>query len=249
MIPPPMTNKRLQSGGNSSAPLESMTRGSSGNPGSRADSDPAAMMHCLNSTRRTPSAPFTSKEWGPTNLASPRITVTLRCFASSISPLVNRVTTLFFHARSKSRSIFGGAKTIPFAAMSAASSMTFAACNKALEGMHPTFKHTPPSTGQRSIKVTCMPKSPARNAAVYPPTPAPSTTKSTAPAGAALTGLGSALGEAASGGAALAGDAVFAGTGAADDGAAALAGAGLTPIAGAAASGFTFSNNGPDETG
>ena len=56
MMPPPITSSRLQSSGNSSAPVESMTRGSSGNPGKRTDSDPAAMMHCLKSTRRTPSA-------------------------------------------------------------------------------------------------------------------------------------------------------------------------------------------------
>jgi len=54
---------------------------------------------------------------------------------------------------------------MPQAAMSAASSMTLAACNSAFEGMQPTFKHTPPSTGQRSISVTLRPRSAARNAA------------------------------------------------------------------------------------
>src|ERR1700722_2132383 len=165
-------------------------------------------------------------------------------------------------------SILGGPNTIPLAAMSAASSITLAACNKALEGMQPSFKHTPPSTGQRSIKVTFSPKSAARNAAVYPPTPAPSTTKSTAPSGAALTGLDAGLGELALAGAApVADDAVVAGVGVArvaaagagaGGGAAALAGAcaelsafagaGLAPFAGAAASASTIASNVPDET-
>ncbi len=51
MMPPPTTSSRLQSSGSSSAPVESMMRGSSGKPGRRTDSDPAAMMHCLKSTR------------------------------------------------------------------------------------------------------------------------------------------------------------------------------------------------------
>src|SRR6202795_4788863 len=114
---------------------------------------------------------------------------TLRCFASSIRPLVNLVTTLFFQRRRRSRSICGAPKTIPFSPISAASSMTLAACSRAFDGMQPTFRHTPPSIGQRSINVTLRPKSAARNAAVYPPTPAPSTTTSTAPPGAALTAL------------------------------------------------------------
>ncbi len=54
-MPPPTTSSRLQSSGNSSAPVESMTRGSSGKPGKRTDSDPAAMMHCLKSSRFGPS--------------------------------------------------------------------------------------------------------------------------------------------------------------------------------------------------
>ena len=151
--------------------------------------------------------------------------------------------------------------------------MTFAACNNALEGIHPTFKHTPPSTGQRSIKVTFMPRSAARNAAVYPPTPAPSTTKSAAPSGAALTGFeadldpgleeaalvvgGVATGDAglAAGGAvgeeAAAFDGDVAGAGAVSRAgveAEAEAGAALGILAGAAASDSTIAIRVPDDT-
>src|SRR6187431_2915159 len=53
--------------------------------------------------------------------------------------------------------------------------MTLAACSSALEGMQPTLRQTPPSIGQRSTSVTLRPRSAARNAAVYPPGPAPRT--------------------------------------------------------------------------
>src|SRR5258708_26374779 len=116
-------------------------------------------------------------------------------------PLVNRVTTRFFHARRRSRAIGGGPNTMQAVPMSAASSITLAACSSAFEGIQPTFKHTPPSIGQRSISVTLRPRSAALNAAVYPPTPAPSTTRSTAPGGGAAAGAG----EAAAGGGEAAG--------------------------------------------
>src|SRR5882757_989927 len=97
----------------------------------------------------------------------------------------------------------GGPNEIPLAAMSCASSITLAACSNAFEGMQPTFKHTPPNTGQRSISVTLRPRSAARNAAVYPPGPDPSTIRSRAPAGAVValdTGAGAAAGAGAAGG-------------------------------------------------
>src|SRR5580698_8192540 len=161
--------------------------------------------------------------------------VTLRCLASSIRPLVNLVTTLSFQIRSRSRPNCGDPKTMPLAAMSAASSMTLAACSRAFEGMQPSFNHTPPRTGQRSINVTLRPRSAARNAAVYPPTPAPSTTRSTAPGGAALAL--EVFGDLPDTGAAAGGGACAAGV--AGDESAALAGAagdfaGATGAAGAA---------------
>src|SRR5215467_2950530 len=59
--------------------------------------------------------------------------------------------------------------------MSRASSMILAACSRALDGMQPTLRHTPPRVGQRSTSTTFLPRSAARKAAVYPPGPAPST--------------------------------------------------------------------------
>ena len=53
--------------------------------------------------------------------------------------------------------------------------ITLATCNSALDGIQPTFKHTPPNVACFSTNTVCKPKSAALNAAVYPPGPAPKT--------------------------------------------------------------------------
>ena len=56
MMPPPITSRPPENSGSSSAPVESMMRGSSGSPGSRTASEPAAMMHCSKRMRSEPLA-------------------------------------------------------------------------------------------------------------------------------------------------------------------------------------------------
>ena len=51
-------------------------------------------------------------------------------------------------------SICGLPNLMPALAISFASSITFAACSNAFDGMQPTLKQTPPSCGHRSIKAT-----------------------------------------------------------------------------------------------
>ncbi len=165
-MPPPTMSRPPENSGNSNASLESMTRGSVGNPGRRMDSEPAAMMHWSKRMRSEPLLPITSTTCGLTKRAEPCMTSTLRCFARVRRPPVSLLTTDCFHERSAGRSIAGAPKTMPCSLISSTSSMTFAACSKALEGMQPTFKHTPPRLGQRSTSVTCMPRSAARKAAV-----------------------------------------------------------------------------------
>ena len=111
-------------------------------------------------------ADCSSSVCGPTNLASPRSTSTLRCLASTASPLVSLVTTRFFQARSLLAIDRRRREHDAAADMSAASSITLAACKSAFDGMQPTFRHTPPSIGQRSMSVTLRPRSAARKAAV-----------------------------------------------------------------------------------
>ena len=96
-MPPPMTSRRFGTPPSSSAPVESMTRGSLGMNGSLMASEPAAMMHC---SKRIfwllPSAPVTSMTCGLANLPTPVTTSTLRCFASTDRPPTSFLTTLFF---------------------------------------------------------------------------------------------------------------------------------------------------------
>src|SRR5437764_7278078 len=61
---------------------------------------------------------------------------------------------------------------------SRASVISLAACNSASEGMQPTCKQAPPGFSAASMSVTFIPLSAARNAAAYPPGPAPKTTRS-----------------------------------------------------------------------
>ncbi len=81
--------------------------------GKRTDSEPAAMMQCANETRRAAPLPVTSISCGETNLPVPRMTSTLRCFASVARPPVSLPTTLFFHSRSFAASICGLPKCMP----------------------------------------------------------------------------------------------------------------------------------------
>ena len=138
--------------------------------------EPAAMIACLKLIRS--SLPLTEISFGDSNCASPHMTVTSRCFARPPNPLVNCLMTEFFHLRSLSRSISGSSKMMPCASISRASPINFAACKSAFEGIHPTFKQTPPRSGYFSTNATFRPKSAARNAAEYPPGPDPITTKS-----------------------------------------------------------------------
>ncbi len=148
MMPPPMTSRRFGISGSSSALVESMMRLSSyGKPGMRATLDPAAMMQWSNETVLTPCAVSTRTVWGEANCAVPCTTCTLRCFASPVRPLVSLPTTPAFHARSLSRLILGLPNSMPACATSSASVSTLAMCSSALDGMQPTFRHTPPSVG------------------------------------------------------------------------------------------------------
>ena len=124
------------------------------------------MIACSKLTVRVPFLPMTSSWLSETNLPTPSTTVTLRCLARPDRPAVRRLTTPSFQPRSLSTSIAGLANESPCADISCVSSITFAACSSALDGMQPTLRHTPPSIGQRSTITTFLPRSAARNAAV-----------------------------------------------------------------------------------
>ena len=166
-MPPPITSSRFGSDSSSSAPVESMIRGSSGTNGSFTLSEPAATMHCSKPIFCVPPpSAVTSTTFGATNRPLPCTTSTLRCLASIRRPLVSLRTTPPFQPRSFARSICGAPKLMPCAAIDSASSITLAACSSAFEGMQPTFRQTPPRLDQRSTSTTDRPRSAARNAAV-----------------------------------------------------------------------------------
>ena len=60
----------------------------------------------------------------------------------------------------------GAVKVSPAWLISLVSAITLAACSRALEGMQPTLRHTPPSGPRESTITTFLPRSAARNAAV-----------------------------------------------------------------------------------
>ena len=67
--------------------------------------------------------------------------------AMTAMPPVSWPTTLSFQARSGSTWISGSPNTTPCWDRCAASSITADACSRAFDGMQPTFRQTPPSTG------------------------------------------------------------------------------------------------------
>ena len=147
--------------------MESTTRSSSwGMNGRVTGSEPQAMIACSNPTTVLPSSPATSRWLGEAKVPYPVTTLTLRCLARPARPLVSRPTTDSFQARSLSRSTAGSGKVRPCSAISLVSAITLAAWSRALEGMQPTLRQTPPRIGEASTSTTDLPRSAARKAAL-----------------------------------------------------------------------------------
>ncbi|CFU07712.1 Uncharacterised protein [Bordetella pertussis] len=163
MTPPPITSRRRGISLSSSAPVESMMRGSSGRNGRRTGREPTAMTACLNATRE-PSD--TARLCGPSKRPVPVTTSTLRWRASPPRPPHSLATSASLCARSLSRRMRGSLNSMPSSLMARASSSALAQCSSALEGMQPTFRQTPPRVGRCSTSTTESPRSAARNAAV-----------------------------------------------------------------------------------
>ena len=164
--------------GRSSAPVESMRRGlSSLRLGTTVGRDPVAMTMRSNvSVSSPPAAVFvTFNVVAFTNAALPDTNVTERCLDNCPSPPVSFLTMLAFHSRSLLRSTLGSPNSMPQFFACSASSSSLATCSRALDGMQPRYRQTPPGFASGSISVTFMPRSAARNAAAYPPGPPPIT--------------------------------------------------------------------------
>jgi len=64
-------------------------------------------------------------------------------------------------ARSLSTSTFGSPNVTPSDAACRASSITFATCSSAFDGMQPRYRQTPPGFFSSSTSATCRPMSAA----------------------------------------------------------------------------------------
>ncbi|AIW88357.1 hypothetical protein bwei_5853 [Bacillus mycoides] len=93
------------------------------------------------------------------NLPKPLTTLTFLPLAIPAKPPVNWLITFSFQVLILSMSVFGSPKTIPCSAKALASSITLATCNKALDGIQPTFKQTPPKVLYLSTITVSKPKS------------------------------------------------------------------------------------------
>src|SRR5919112_5741734 len=124
--------------------------------------------------------PSTSTVSWETSLPSPATTVILSCLSRPCRPLYRRPTTPSLYAFTPAMSIPTRSALTPNCSLSRVWSATSAACSSALVGMHPRCRQVPPSSAL-SISATERFSSAARNAAAYPPLPAPRITMSKVP--------------------------------------------------------------------
>ena len=95
MMPPPMMSIFFGTWRNSSAPVESTMRGSSGIKGNLTTREPAAMVALAKRTIFCVPSPAVTCRWlASRNAPTPCTTLTLRIFAMPAKPVVSFFTTL-----------------------------------------------------------------------------------------------------------------------------------------------------------
>ena len=141
-MPPPMTSSRSGMPSTSSAPVESMTRSSCGRNGSEAAREPAAMIACVEADDG--AADLDRVRRG--ELAHAAHDLDLALLGQRLEAAGELADDAVLARAHASMSIFGAPKrdAVPRPS-SAASAITLATCSSALDGMQPTFRHTPPS--------------------------------------------------------------------------------------------------------
>src|SRR5262249_23749149 len=180
--PPPTTRSRDGTAGRPRAVAESQIRSPpASRPGRGMGEEPVATTACLKwrgaggaSSRETRTVGPPADPPRPATTPSPRP----RAPARLSSPGATRPIAAWVHALSRARSSLGGAYSMPAWRASAASWIRAARPRSALEGMQPTWRHSPPSGPRASTSTVSRPRSAARNAAAYPPGPPPRTTRS-----------------------------------------------------------------------
>ncbi len=145
MTPPPMTTRRPGTSGRSSASRAVQTSFPKANPGMAMGRAPVERMKAPASTRVFSPPASTSTAFGPTKVAVPLITSTPLPFSSEPTPPTSFFTTPSLKARSLATSTLGSETRMPRSAAPRISSTRLPTAMKALEGMHPQFRQTPPS--------------------------------------------------------------------------------------------------------
>mmetsp|Transcript_15207 Transcript_15207/g.37809 ORF Transcript_15207/g.37809 Transcript_15207/m.37809 type:complete len:344 (-) Transcript_15207:426-1457(-) len=185
ITPPPTTVSDCGTAPNSSAPVEETMSFSSmsslGNPGSPATSLPTATtMLSASMSSLEPSALVTSIRFGPLKKPAPAMFSTLFALKRPAIPRVSPVMDFCFCFISAGTST----SRVPFSLMPCflkecvASWYMWEACNRAFDGMHPTFRQVPPSAPRFSTQAVESPSCAALIAHTYPPGPPPTTTTS-----------------------------------------------------------------------
>ena len=126
MIPPPSTSIFSGMSFISSAPVESITRSSSGMNGRLTGSEPAAIIAFSKVIVVTSSPFFTSRVFAPVNLPKPCTCLVLRILDIPLRPFVNCLTTPSLYSRILSKSMVGSPNDTPWLARCFASFITLA---------------------------------------------------------------------------------------------------------------------------
>ncbi len=156
--PPPMITARSGSSVSSNTSSEvSTTVPSMAKPGMVLGTDPgASTMWSPTSSSVVPSGAVTVTVRSAPSRPSPSYTVTLRFFSRPVTPPTSLSTTALLRAKSLAASTRGASVTIPNSAELATPLWTAAASSSSLAGIHPRFRHVPP-TRSFSIRAMCNP--------------------------------------------------------------------------------------------
>ena len=165
ITPPPMTTRWLGTSSRSSAPVLSTMRLpalSTVTPGRGVTEEPVAMTMSLAVTFSPPTLTVCASS----NAAWPLSQVTLFFLNRNSIPPVSSPTALVFSAIIRPRSSVGVAVMPQVAKWPFdASSNSSEPCSSALDGMHPTLRHVPPSVARLSTQAVFSPSCAVRIAA------------------------------------------------------------------------------------
>ena len=150
MTPPPITTRLSGTSESASISLFVSTNpafrpSESPGIGGIAGDEPVAISRFLAANVSSPTDTRTSSSVLSIMRASPVTTVTPKVFRDDFMPQVSSFTTLFFRANTTLWSIVRFSVLTPYFSPCATPSCNFALYSSVLVGIHPSFRHTPPT--------------------------------------------------------------------------------------------------------